>query len=370
MASFILAVEGGVHAADIDQETHHGHVDGSRALRQQLVFENLAAFAALRHGVKVDVSKRVAARRVGLLGEDGLVVLKDKLEEVELDVFAPQRNAIVLFEVLDLVPAVDRRHAPVGIAAGRRRRGRVVGTRRVGVVDGPGGVVGIAAGLAFVGDGRVPLVGRGLGVVHLGVGGQDVAQAVARVGLFGARLVWLRRAGRGSRLSSRGSWRGRGRGRGRRRRRRRVGHDEGAIRGLALGCNAQRDGIGPCRVLFLLDMLSLWLASRPRMGTSCGETSSDDGSNSIASLGRRRGMAAEQPHCTPKLWRAKTLPPFHCTPSHRDRPPRPRPHFCPMALSPASRDRPGCATTRLIFPSTDRHLTTFPPCTMYTPQYN
>lgn len=137
----------------------------------------------------------MAAGAVRLLGEDGPVVLEDELEEVELDVLAPQRDAVVLLQVLDLVAAVDGRHAAVGIAARRRRRRRVVRPRRVRVVDGAGGVGPIAASVAPIGDRRVGLRGRGLGVVHRGVGGQNVSQAVSRVGLVGAR----RQRRRGSR---------------------------------------------------------------------------------------------------------------------------------------------------------------------------
>ena len=168
-------VEGGVHAADVDEQTHHGHVDGGRAYAQQLVLQDLAALAALGHGIEVDVGKGVSAGAVRLLGEDALVVLEDELEEVELDVLAPQGNAIVLLEVLDLVPAVDGRHAPVGIAARRRCRGRVVGPGRVVVVGWARGIWRIAARFALVGDGRVCLGCVGLGVVHLGVCGQNVS---------------------------------------------------------------------------------------------------------------------------------------------------------------------------------------------------
>jgi hypothetical protein len=46
-----------VHAPHIDQQTHHGHVHGGGALCQKLVLEYLAALAAVRHGVEVDVGK-------------------------------------------------------------------------------------------------------------------------------------------------------------------------------------------------------------------------------------------------------------------------------------------------------------------------
>ena len=199
-------IERCVHAADVDQQAHHGHVDGGRALGEQLVLEDLAALAALGHGVEVDVGKRVAARAIRLLGEDAAVILEDELEEVELDVLAPQRDAVVLFEVLDLVAAVDGRDAAVGIAARRRRRGRVVGPRRVAVVGRALRVGGIAASFALVGHRRVGLRGVGLRVVHgVRLSSQNVSQAVAGVGLVGARSLC---------------------------------HDEGATRGLALALRA------------------------------------------------------------------------------------------------------------------------------------
>jgi hypothetical protein len=176
-------VERRVHAADVDEQAHHGHVDGGRALRQQLVLEDLAALAALGHGVEVDVGKRVrrAGLRLRLLREDGPVVLEDELEEVILDVLAPQRDAVVLLEVLDLVAAVHRRHAAVGVAARRRRRRGVVGARAVAVA-GVLGALGRICEVAVVGRGRVGQRGRRAGVVHGGFGGEDVCQRVPRVG--------------------------------------------------------------------------------------------------------------------------------------------------------------------------------------------
>lgn len=170
----LLTVERGVHAPDVDQQAHHGHVDCSRALRQQLVFEDLAALAAFCHGIQIDVCKGMATGRVGLLGEDALVILEHELEEVVLNVLAPQRDTVVLFEMLDLVAAVDGRNAPIRIAAGSRRCCRVVCARRVVVGGGLRRLGRITASLALVGDRRRALRGRGLGVVHLGVGGQNV----------------------------------------------------------------------------------------------------------------------------------------------------------------------------------------------------
>jgi hypothetical protein len=183
-----LTVQRRVHAAHIDKQTHHGHVDGGRALCQQLVFQNLAALAALGHGIEIDVGKRVRRAGLGLrlLGEDGLVILEDELEEVVLDVLAPEGDAVVLLEVLDLVAAVDGRDAAIGVAARRRRRRGVVRARAIAVSCGLGALRRVGV-LAVVARRRVGLRGRVSGLVHGGIGGENVSQAVSRVGLVDAR---------------------------------------------------------------------------------------------------------------------------------------------------------------------------------------
>ena len=117
-----LTVQRSVHPAHIDQQADHGHVDGGGPLRQQLVLEDLTALAAARHGVQVDVGKRVqiAARAIGELVEDALLVGKDEAQEVVLDVFSPQGDAVVLLQMADLVPGVDGRDAPIRITARAR----------------------------------------------------------------------------------------------------------------------------------------------------------------------------------------------------------------------------------------------------------
>jgi hypothetical protein len=175
-------VESRVHATNVDEQTHHRHVDGGGTLRQQLVLENLAALAALCHGVEVDVGKRVAGCAVRLLGEGVCVVLEDELEEVVLDVLAPERDAVIFFEMLDFVAAVDGRDAAVGVAARRRCRGRVMWVRSVAIGGGAG-----ATSIDIVRGGCVGQRGRALRVVHGGFCGEDVAEAVARVDLVGSR---------------------------------------------------------------------------------------------------------------------------------------------------------------------------------------
>jgi hypothetical protein len=112
-----LTIQCGVHAPYIDQQTHHGHVDGRRPLRQQLVLQYLAALAALSHCVQVDVCERVSHFRLssGLvrLGEDLLLVLEDILQKVELDVFAPERSSF--FKCLILLPEYTDETLPLAL---------------------------------------------------------------------------------------------------------------------------------------------------------------------------------------------------------------------------------------------------------------
>lgn len=180
-----LTVQGGVHAADIDQQTHHGHVDGGGALRQQLVLKDLAAFAALGHRIEVYVGESVARGAVGNLVEDAGLVIEDVTQEVVLDVLAPERHAIFLLQVADLVARVYRGDAAVSIAARGRGGGGIhgllVGGLGFGVV---GGIVVVLGGLASFGlDGR----GRVRHVLVGRIGGEDVSKAVPRIGLVGPR---------------------------------------------------------------------------------------------------------------------------------------------------------------------------------------
>jgi hypothetical protein len=183
-----LTIQCGVHAPYIDQQTHHGHVDGRRPLRQQLVLQYLAALAALSHCVQVDVCERVSRFRLssGLvrLGEDLLLVLEDILQKVELDVFAPERYAVLLLQVPDLVARIHRRDTAIGIASHRRGVRCVDGPLRLGTI--------VTLVVHVVGAGRVGLRSRGwLCVVHWGgVGGEDVPEAVPGVEFVGARRRW------------------------------------------------------------------------------------------------------------------------------------------------------------------------------------
>lgn len=96
-----------VHATNIDQQANHGHADRSFGILQQLLFEYLAALAALGHGIDVDFGKGETRRAIAVLGETLCLVIEDKLQEVVLDVLAPKGNAIFLLQVSDLVAGVD-----------------------------------------------------------------------------------------------------------------------------------------------------------------------------------------------------------------------------------------------------------------------
>ena len=104
----IRTVERGVHATNVNQEADHGHALRSIAITKQLVSEDLAGLAAPGHGIDVQVGEALLADLVGLVavGEDLLLVVEDGLEEVVLDVLAPERLAVLLFEMADLADDV------------------------------------------------------------------------------------------------------------------------------------------------------------------------------------------------------------------------------------------------------------------------
>lgn len=102
-------VEGGVHAANVDQEAHHGHTLGGFTVTEQLVTQHLACLAAPGHGVDVEVREALLAQAVLLVavGEDLLLIVEDGAQEVVLDVLAPQRLAILFLEMPDLADGVS-----------------------------------------------------------------------------------------------------------------------------------------------------------------------------------------------------------------------------------------------------------------------
>lgn len=150
-SSLILTVQRSVHAPNVDQQTHHGHIDRGRALSQQLIFQDLAALAALGHGIEINVRERMPKRFIRLLGKDTLFVFEDQLQEVVLYILAPKGNTVILLQVLDLISTVDGRHAAVRISAGSSRRRRVVGSRRIAVGRWLGGILRIGCSFAVFG---------------------------------------------------------------------------------------------------------------------------------------------------------------------------------------------------------------------------
>ena len=82
-------VEGGVHPANIDQQTDHCHRHGRVVIGSQLLLEYLARLTTLGHGVYIYVRKGMARGLVRVLGEDTLLVAKDELQEFVLDVLPP-----------------------------------------------------------------------------------------------------------------------------------------------------------------------------------------------------------------------------------------------------------------------------------------
>lgn len=114
-------VQSCVHPTDIHQQTDHGHGDGRWNVLGELFLQNLAAFAALRHGIDIYLGKGVTFGSIRILCEDSLLVLEDETQKIILDVFPPQRYPVFLLQVTYLVSRIDRRHAPVCIASRRLR---------------------------------------------------------------------------------------------------------------------------------------------------------------------------------------------------------------------------------------------------------
>lgn len=153
-----LTVERGIHSADVDQETHHGHALGGLSVTQQLVPKDLAGLATSRHGVDVEIGKGLHADAIRIVGvgEDLLVVVEDCSQEVVLDIHPPQGLAVFLFQVSDLANVL----LPVGIFALRPLAFTPIWlVGRVGVIVGHSGVFIFRDGarserLALLGGGR------------------------------------------------------------------------------------------------------------------------------------------------------------------------------------------------------------------------
>lgn len=102
-----LTVQRRVHAANIDKQADHGHDDGRRHILGELLLQYLAALAALAHGIDIDFSKGEAFLGVRIPSKTLLFVVEYKAQELVLDVFPPQRDAILLLQMADLISRVD-----------------------------------------------------------------------------------------------------------------------------------------------------------------------------------------------------------------------------------------------------------------------
>ena len=122
-------IERSIHPPKIHQETHHRHTNSSRLIILQLILENLARLATPGHRIHVDIREIHARLLIRLPRKHLGRVLEHQLQELVLDVLAPQRNAILLLEMLDLVARVDGPDCPVCLPS---RTDRHIGCGAVG----------------------------------------------------------------------------------------------------------------------------------------------------------------------------------------------------------------------------------------------
>ena len=103
-----LTVQCRVHATQIHQQAHHCHILCGLMLSQKLISQDLASLAAPCHRINVQIGKGLLRYllRLVAVGEDSLVVLKDRLKKLILDVLPPEWLPVVLLEMLHLIAAV------------------------------------------------------------------------------------------------------------------------------------------------------------------------------------------------------------------------------------------------------------------------
>lgn len=101
-------VESGIHPSEIDQQANHSHADSCLFIVLKFVLQDLARLATPSHSVDVDVRKIQVFLSIWPTGKDLSLVFEDELEELILDVLAPQRNAVFLLEMSNLISGVDR----------------------------------------------------------------------------------------------------------------------------------------------------------------------------------------------------------------------------------------------------------------------
>jgi hypothetical protein len=73
----------------------------------KLILQNLASLAALSHSIDINIGKIQILLPIGPAGEDRGLVLEDKLKELELDIFAPQGDAVLLLQMPNFVSRID-----------------------------------------------------------------------------------------------------------------------------------------------------------------------------------------------------------------------------------------------------------------------
>lgn len=118
-------IERSIHPPNIDQQTHHRHIQRRRPFRQQLILQNLTALATLRHSIEIDIRKRVPITLIRNLMEHLLLVLEDILQKVILNIPPPQWHPILLFQVPYLVPRIHTGNATIRIPSRRRSSSRI-----------------------------------------------------------------------------------------------------------------------------------------------------------------------------------------------------------------------------------------------------
>lgn len=126
-----FTVQSCVHATKVHQQAHHCHADSRGLVVLQFVLQDLTGLAAPRHRVDVDVSKVHLLLSVGVSCEDGSLVFEDEFKELVLDILSPQGDAILLFQMSNLVSRVDGTNRPICLASCTNRR---AGRRAVGMV--------------------------------------------------------------------------------------------------------------------------------------------------------------------------------------------------------------------------------------------
>lgn len=110
-------IQRSIHPPKVHQQTNHSHTNSSRFIILQLILQDLACFATPRHSIHINIRKIHPLLPIRLPRKHLRPVLKHQLQKLVLDVLAPQRNAIFLLEVLDLVARVDGADGAIGLAS-------------------------------------------------------------------------------------------------------------------------------------------------------------------------------------------------------------------------------------------------------------